>query len=807
MPPKAEGPASRNNEPPPPPPPAPPTHQNPPMDDPLQALVHLNTANAYRLDSISHNLTQLIHLLAAQQPPPQPPPHQQPPHPPPQPPPPPPNNQPRPPKISLPNFDGSNPLDWLFQANNYFDYYAVAATQRAHSQYSPILPLFPKHIISATGVSAYPEKLAAIQNWPPPTSFTALRGFLGLTGYYRRFVRSYAQIAGPLTDILRHKKFLWNTQAQTALTQLKAAMSSLITLTLPNFDDPFDVTTDASNIAIGAVLSQHDKPIALYSKKMCPRMQSSSAYVRELYAITESVKKWRQYLLGRKFRIFTDQRSLKHLLTQVVQTPEQYKWATKLIGFDFEIFYKPGKENKVADALSRIEEAQLLALSTAQPAWITELRNFYQTDTGIKCKEHLPGNNNDNTFTFRDGLLYSSDKMFIPNNSSIRQQLLLEYHSSTLGGHSGVAATIRRLSSTFRWPKLKEEIRSFIRHCKVCQETKYPTHKPYGLLQPIPVPTQVWADIFMDFITYLPSSGGKTVIWVVVDRFSKFAHFIPLPTKFTAPTLAALFLQYIYRLHGLPKSIITDRDPLFLSGFWKEMFKRLGTRLHYSTAYHPQSDGQTEVVNRCLQSYLRAFASDEPHSWNKYLYLAEYWYNTSLHSAINMPPFQALYGRPIPDLNRYIPGQSDTPDIDLTLSEHNRIRTLLRDNLRLAQQRMSNLANSHRLDKEFNVGDMVLERIGKVAYRLKLPDESLIHSVFHVSLLRQAYGNPQPTPLPPFCMDQNHTSELEDELVLENGAVDTSPQSSPVSPTKKSPPEEQNRRPKRNPKIPARLLD
>lgn len=154
-------------------------------------------------------------------------------------------------------------------------------------------------------------------------------------------------------------------------------MADLVTLTLPNFEIPFDVTTDASNIAIGAVLSQNDKPIAFYSKKMCSRMQNSSAYIRELFAITEAVKKWRQYFLGRKFRIYTDHASLKHLLSQVVQTPEKYKWATKLIGFDFEIFYKPGKDNKVADALSRREEVQLLALSTTQPTWVSHLRKFY----------------------------------------------------------------------------------------------------------------------------------------------------------------------------------------------------------------------------------------------------------------------------------------------------------------------------------------------------------------------------------------------------------------------------------------------
>ncbi|KAL4557443.1 hypothetical protein LXL04_035620 [Taraxacum kok-saghyz] len=462
------------------------------------------------------------------------------------------------------------------------------------------------HIITAADVMAAPDKINAIQTWPTPKNFTALRGFLGLT-------------TASLTDLLKLKDFAWTPIADQAFNNLKTAMATLTTITLPNFDKPFDVTTDASSLAIGAVLSQNDRPISFYSKKICPRMQASPAYVRELFAITEAVKKWRQYLLGRRFRFFTDQKSLKHLLTQVVQTPEQFKWATKLIGFDFEIFYKPGKENKVADALSRVEHAQIMALSATNPTWVTNLHTFYESTDGQQLITKLLQQAN-SRFQLRNGLIYNSDRIFIPANNPIRRSLLTEYNATPVGGHSGVLATIRRIASTFCWPKLKDDVKSFIRDCMICQETKYPNHKPYGLLQPILVPSQVWCDISMDFITHLPLSASKTVIWVIVDRFTKFAHFIGLPTKFTAQFLAATFLQTIYRLYGLPRSIISDRDPLFLSGFWREIFRQVGTRLNYSTAYHPQSDGQTEVVNRCLQNYLRAFASDEPRTWNKYLY-------------------------------------------------------------------------------------------------------------------------------------------------------------------------------------------
>lgn len=153
-------------------------------------------------------------------------------------------------------------------------------------------------------------------------------------------------------------------------------------------------------------------------------------------------------------------------------------------------------------------------------------------------------------------------------------------------------------------------------------------HRPYGLLQPFPTPTQVWEDISMDFITNLPLSSNKTIIWVVVDRLTKFAHFIGLPTGFSAAHLASVFMIEIYRLHGTPKTIVSDRDRVFISKFWKELFKSLGTTLAFSSAYHPQTDDQTEVLNRCLETYLRCFVSDAPQQWTKYLPLAEHWYNT-----------------------------------------------------------------------------------------------------------------------------------------------------------------------------------
>nr|GEW41835.1 retrotransposable element Tf2 [Tanacetum cinerariifolium] len=217
---------------------------------------------------------------------------------------------------------------------------------------------------------------------------TTLRAFLGLTGYYRRFVKGYANVASPLTDILRQEKFSWLDVAHNAFLQLKSDMANMITLALSNFKEEFEVTTDASGTAIGAVLSQKNNPIAFFSKKLWPTMQNQSTYTKELFAITEAVKKWRQYLLGHHFYIYTDHHSLKHILTQAIQTLEQQKWLTKLMGYDFEVRFKPGKENVVADSLSRIEHPSLFAISFPQATWLLEIKTYFADNKDGKEMVH-----------------------------------------------------------------------------------------------------------------------------------------------------------------------------------------------------------------------------------------------------------------------------------------------------------------------------------------------------------------------------------------------------------------------------------
>ena len=195
---------------------------------------------------------------------------------------------------------------------------------------------------------------------------------------------------------------------------------------------------------------------------------------------------------------------------------------------------------------------------------------------------------------------------------------------------------------------MHQQVKEFVKACPDCQKNKA-EHIPYpGLLQPLPVADLAWTHISMDFVEGLPKSHGKDVILVVVDRFTKYSHFLTLSHPFTVQDVVQLFIDHIFRLHGIPSVIVTDRDRIFTSNLWQAQFKSLGVKLHLSTAYHPETDGQTERVNQCLENYLRCMCFTAPKKWFNWIALAEWWYNTSYHTSLNMTPFQALYGFPPP---------------------------------------------------------------------------------------------------------------------------------------------------------------
>jgi hypothetical protein len=303
-----------------------------------------------------------------------------------------------------------------------------------------------------------------------------------------------------------------------------------------------------------------------------------------------------------------------------------------------ESYTKKGVGNRDADALSRRpEELQSChAISSCQLQWLQELVDSYESDPSTKDiitkltvdPSAVPH------FTWQQGLLRYKNRVWVGSAPLLQQKLIIAFRDSALGGHSGVPVTYRKLKQFFAWKSLKVVVQDYVQSCVTCQQAKPDRSKNPGLLQPLPIPDEAWQIITMDFIEGLPNSGNANCILVVADKFTKLAHFLPLMHPYTAASVARLFLDSVYKLHGMLVSIISDRDRVFTSLFWKELFSLARVKLRISTAYHPHSDGQTERVNQCLETFLRCFVTACPNAWSNWLSLAEFWYNTSFHFAI-----------------------------------------------------------------------------------------------------------------------------------------------------------------------------
>ncbi|WVZ76926.1 hypothetical protein U9M48_024844 [Paspalum notatum var. saurae] len=615
------------------------------------------------------------------------------------------------------------------------------------------------HIISGNGVAMDPDKVAAVEAWPRPRTVRALRGFLGLTGYYRKFIAGYGSAAHPLTALLKREAFSWAPEADHAFMAIKRALMSAPLLQLPDFSACFLVDCDASGFGFGAVLHQGDGAIAFFSRPVAPHHAKLPAYERELIGLVKAVHHWRPYLWGRPFTVHTDHWSLKFLLDQRLTMIPQHTW------------YRPGKQNVVADALShRDVESSLAVHALTVPPFDIFSALWEELVTNPQAQ--------DIRWTDVDGLLLFKGRALVPDESVLWPQLLEAAHAI---GHEGAEKSLHPFRASFYNSSAHHLIREFFRGCLVCQRNKTEHLHPAGLLQPLPVPSEVWSDIAMDFVEGFPKVGGKSVVLTVVDRFSKYGHFIPLGHPYSAASVARVFFDSIVRLHVFPCFIVSDRDPVFTSTFWAELLRLSGVKLLLSSAFHPQTDGQSEVTNRTIVMYLRCLAGDRPRSWLQWLPWAEYCFNTSYQSSLRTTPFQVVYGREPPNLLKYQLGTARVAAVDRQLQDRDLFLAEIHERLLLARDTMKLQSDKKQRDLSFQVGDWVwlrlhhrtataittaassklgprfygpyevIERIGEVAYRLRLPVGAKIHDVFHVALLKAFNGTPPSSmvPLPP----------------------------------------------------------
>lgn len=603
---------------------------------------------------------------------------------------------------------------------------------------------FLGHKISAKGVSVLPGKIKAIVEWPELQNAKELRSFLGLAGYYRKFVEGFSRIAAPLTELTKdQRRWQWGEEQRSAFNTLKQALSSTPVLVRPDPEKPFTVTTDASGFAVGAVLTQeddqgHQRPIAYMSHKMLPAERNYPVHEQELLAIVSALKEWRYLLHGNHLvTIITDHMSLKYLNSQPFLSARQARWVEFLQDFDIVITHRAGKENVAADALSRRGDHRRAAevedeekktstdtskvqripfrlapmTSIEQNGLMEEIKAATERDAAL---QPIAADPEQYGYTLTDGLLKNQQGcVVIPADRSIRTRILQEVHDAPTGGHLGMEKTLTRLGKLFWWEGIRAETQQYVGSCVACQSNKASNQKPAGLLHSLPIPTRRWEQVSMDFVGPLPATKrGNDFILVVVDKLSKMVHLIPCRTTITAKQVASLFWREIIRLHGMPSSIVSDRDPRFTSHFWQELWKLMGTKLAMSTAYHPQTDGQTERVNRVMEEILRSYVDDSGTDWDEHITGVEIAINNSKHSSTEFSPFYLNSGQdPLLPLEQAVnsAAQTDNPAVaDCLHSMHEDIERA-KKNIQKAQVRQAHYADQHRRKAdEFVVGDRVM---------------------------------------------------------------------------------------------------
>ncbi|GJT33403.1 putative reverse transcriptase domain-containing protein [Tanacetum coccineum] len=578
---------------------------------------------------------------------------------------------------------------------------------------------FLGHVIDSEGIHVDPAKIESIKDWTSPKSPTEIRQFLGLAGYYRRFIEGFSKIAKPMTKLTQKKiKFEWGDKQEAAFQLLKQKLCSAPILALPEGSEDFIAYCDASKKGLGAVLMQREKVISYASRQLKIHEKNYTTHDLELGAVVFALKIWRHYLYGTKCTVFTDHKSLQHILDQKELNMRQRRWLELLSDYDCDIRYHPGKANVVADALSRKERepplrvrALVMTISLDLPKQIlnaqTEARkpeNIKSEDVGGMLVENakFPEAIREQKLEPRaDGTLCLNGRSWLPCYGDLRTVIMHESHKS-LPCYDNLRTVIMHESH-----KSKYSIHPG-------SDKMYRDMKSLWLSRSL-IPQWMWDNITMDFVTKLPkSSQGCDTIWMIVDRLTKSVIFVPIRETSPVEKLARMYLK--------------EKD--------------LGTSLDICTAYHPQTNEQSERTIQTLEDMLRACVIDFVKGWVNLLPSVEFSYNNSYHASIKAASFEALYGQKC----RSPVYWAEVGEVQLTGPEIRRpMEFQVGDSVMLKVSPWKGVVRFGKwgkLNPRYVAPFKVLEKVGSVAYKLELPEElSRVHNTFHVSNLKKCHAD------------------------------------------------------------------
>ena len=679
-------------------------------------------------------------------------------------------------------------------------------------------------VIEEGKISMDPGKLKGIREWPIPATVKQVRGFLGFGNFYRRFIWHFSELAKPLNDLLKKdQKFGWTDDCQQAFEELKKRFTEEPVLMMPDQSRPFQIETDASKYATGAVLTQLDSngnrhPISFISKTLSPAERNYEIYDRELLAIIRALEEWRHYIQGSPHTtiVLSDHKNLTYYREAKKLNRRQARWSLYLSEFDVKLIHTPGSKMVQSDALSRrpdlcpdedkdnedmimLPDDMFLNLIDVDLQEKIAMSNDLDGNAAEALKLLLEKAPTPMTVGLEDwtiertngrNILFYKGKNYIPRNTELRRDIVKTFHDHETAGHPGEIGTYNAIRQHYWWPGLRTFVKNYVQGCGTCQQFKIDRtpSKPAYIPTEGAKSTRPFANCSMDLITDLPLAEGYDSVLVVVDQgLSKGVILVPCKKSITSEDTAQLLLENLYKRFGLPDKIISDRGPQFASKAFLELLKLLGIKSALSTAYHPQTDGTTERVNQEIEAYLSIYCASHPEEWPRALHTLEFTHNNRRHADRQHTPFELMFGEspiaiPLSFENTKYPSMEDKmktlmQNREEALAAHELARSRMADRRRstfipfkkgdkvwLDSRNLKTIY--HKKMKPKREGPFVItEVLGPVTYRLLLPASWRIHNVFHATLLRkykenEVYGENFMEP-PPELVEGEEVYEVE----------------------------------------------